>query len=61
MFSSNEMIDDVRSGGITSPIAKPLFTNIAHNNTTWIMNSTVFTSIKWQFLKQSLKLNKQQI
>lgn len=48
VFSSYQMIDNVRSRCVAPSIAEPLPAHIAHNNTRSFMYSTVFASMLGQ-------------
>jgi len=55
VLGSNQMVDDVSTGGVSTTIAKPLLTLIAFDDGGRIVNPAVLASMRWQ-LGQSKRL-----
>ena len=54
VFTTNKMVNDMRTASGTSAITKPLLASITQNYTRWIMDVTVAASVLWQLLWASL-------
>ena len=48
MFSSYQMIDNVRSRCVAPSIAKPFSTNVAHYDARSLVNSAIFARVLWK-------------